>query len=101
MAVPTTMDPLAWLRKHLEEDDTTCERDDPCVRRAPDVGRGGRDLQCGLWRGHPDRVNSRNGLRHRDFDTRVGTIDLAIPKLRSGSYYPGWLLEPAGAQSGR
>jgi len=42
----------------------------------------------------PDRLNSRNGLRHRDFDTRAGTIDLAIPKLRSGSYFPGWLLEP-------
>ena len=28
-----------------------------------------------------------------DFDTRVGTIDLAIPKLRSGSYFPDWLLE--------
>lgn len=41
----------------------------------------------------PDRVNSRNGYRHRDFDTRVGTIDAAIPKLRSGSYFPDWLLE--------
>jgi transposase-like protein len=27
-------------------------------------------------------------------DTRVGTIDLAVPKLRSGSYYPEWLLTP-------
>src|SRR5262249_19994234 len=35
----------------------------------------------------------RNGYRHRDFDTRAGTIDLAIPRLRSGSYFPGWLLE--------
>jgi hypothetical protein len=41
-----------------------------------------------------DRVNSRNGYRARDFDTRVGSIDLAIPKLRSGSYFPDWLLEP-------
>jgi putative transposase len=32
---------------------------------------------------------SRNGYRHRDFDTRVGTIDVAIPELRSGSYFPG------------
>jgi transposase-like protein len=39
------------------------------------------------------RIGARNGLRRRDFDTRVGTIDLAIPKLRSDSYYPGWLLE--------
>src|SRR3954465_12377277 len=41
----------------------------------------------------PDRVNSRNGYRHRDFDTRAGTLDVAIPKLRSGSYFPEWLLE--------
>src|SRR3954467_2954425 len=41
----------------------------------------------------PARANVRNGYRHRDFDTRAGTIDLAIPKLRSGSYFPDWLLE--------
>ena len=40
-----------------------------------------------------DRVNSRNGYRHRDLDTRVGTIDVAVPKLRAGSLYPDWLLE--------
>jgi putative transposase len=32
--------------------------------------------------------------RSRQLDTRVGSIDLSIPKLREGSYYPGWLLEP-------
>jgi len=41
-----------------------------------------------------ERVNSRNGYRHRDFDTRVGTLDVAIPKLRTGSYFPDWLLQP-------
>jgi transposase-like protein len=41
----------------------------------------------------PDRVNSRNGYRHRDLDTRAGTVDLAIPKLRTGTYFPEWLLE--------
>ena len=41
-----------------------------------------------------DRTNSRNGYRVRDWDTRVGTIDLAIPKLREGTYYPDWLLVP-------
>jgi len=41
-----------------------------------------------------DRVNSRNGYRERAVDTRVGTIALDIPKLREGSYFPGWLLEP-------
>jgi len=34
-----------------------------------------------------------NGYRHRDFDTRAGTLDVAIPKLRTGSYIPEWLLE--------
>jgi putative transposase len=38
-------------------------------------------------------VNSRNGYRLRDWDTRVGSVELAIPKLRSGSYFPDWLLE--------
>ena len=41
----------------------------------------------------PGRVKVRNGYRHRDFDTRAGTLDMAIPKLRSGSYFPDWLLE--------
>lgn len=40
-----------------------------------------------------ERVNSRNGYRVRPFDTRLGTMDLSIPKLRSGTYYPDWLLE--------
>ncbi|MEX3505759.1 IS256 family transposase [Corynebacterium sp. LK2510] len=39
------------------------------------------------------RTNLRNGYRHRDFDTRVGTIDVAVPKLRTGSFFPDWLLE--------
>lgn len=53
------------------------------------------DTMCGAGYGErsDERVNSRNGYRHRDFDTRVGTIDVAIPKLRAGSYFPDWLLE--------
>jgi transposase-like protein len=53
------------------------------------------DAVCGAEYGtsSPDRVNSRNGYRHRDLDTRTGTIDVAIPKLRQGSYFPEWLLE--------
>ena len=41
----------------------------------------------------PGRVAQRNGYRHRDLDTRVGTVDVAIPKLRKGTYFPEWLLE--------
>jgi transposase-like protein len=53
------------------------------------------DAVCGAEYGavSPERVNSRNGYRHRELDTRIGTIDVAIPKLRSGSYFPDWLLE--------
>lgn len=38
-----------------------------------------------------ERTTQRNGYRTRPWDTRVGTIDLALPKLRSGSYFPSWL----------
>ncbi|WP_422758807.1 IS256 family transposase [Paenarthrobacter sp. C1] len=53
------------------------------------------DAVCGAGYGErtPERVNSRNGYRHRDLDTRVGTLDVAVPKLRTGSLYPDWLLE--------
>jgi putative transposase len=53
------------------------------------------DAVCGAAYGQasPDRTNRRNGYRHRDFDTRTGTLDVAIPKLRTGSYFPEWLLE--------
>ncbi len=38
-----------------------------------------------------ERTTQRNGYRQRAWDTRVGTIELAIPKLRTGSYFPSWL----------
>jgi len=53
------------------------------------------DAVCGAGYGQrsPDRSNTRNGYRQRGWDTRAGSIDLAVPKLRSGSYFPEWLLE--------
>ncbi len=53
------------------------------------------DEVCGAGYGErsSERVNSRNGYRYRDLDTRVGTLDVAVPKLREGSLYPEWLLE--------
>ena len=44
------------------------------------------------------RTTHRNGYRHRDLDTRAGTIDVSIPKLRQGSYFPEWLLERRNTQ---
>jgi transposase-like protein len=54
------------------------------------------DTLCGADYGQrsEERTNQRNGYRQRPLDTRMGTLDLAIPKLRQGSYYPQWLLEP-------
>ena len=38
-----------------------------------------------------ERLNSRNGFRDRSWETRTGTVALKIPKLRQGSYFPGFL----------
>ena len=53
------------------------------------------DAVCGAQWGQqdPQRHAQRNGYRYRPLDTRVGTIDVAIPKLRSGTYFPEWLLQ--------
>ena len=39
----------------------------------------------------PERINYRNGYRERDWETRAGTVELRIPKLRRSSYFPGFL----------
>ena len=53
------------------------------------------DAVAGAEYGRPSagRSAQRNGYRHRDLDTRIGTIDVAVPKLRTGTYFPDWLLE--------
>ncbi len=54
------------------------------------------DSLCGADYGEraEERVNSRNGYRIRPLETRVGEMALRIPRLRKGSYFPEWLLEP-------
>jgi transposase-like protein len=51
------------------------------------------EVRCNAVDGEvsPDRVNSRNGYRRREWDTPAGTVELAIPKLRAGSYFPAFL----------
>jgi putative transposase len=94
MAAVEGIDPTGWL-------------DDQLATASPDLLRSmvktfaeavmsaEADQLCGAEYGQrsPDRVNSRNGYRTRDWDTRAGTVELAIPKLRSGSYFPEWLLQ--------
>ena len=51
------------------------------------------DTLCGAGHGErsENRTNQRNGYRDRDWQTRAGTVELRIPKLRRGSYFPGFL----------
>jgi transposase-like protein len=93
--VTNNMDALDWLRKQLDGGENDLLRE--MVREfAQRLMAAEVDAVVGAGWGEPspDRVNHRNGYRQRDFDTRVGTIELAIPKLRRGSYFPDWLLDP-------
>lgn len=93
--VPDSLDALEWLRKHLVGDGGSDVVREMVKAFAERLMSAEADAMCGAGYGErsPERVNQRNGYRTRDFDTRAGTIELAIPKLREGSYYPGWLLE--------
>ena len=93
--VEHTMDVSVWLRKQLEETSPDMLR--VMVKDfAEALMSADADAVCGAGWGErtPDRVNRRNGYRERDWDTRVGSIELAVPKLREGSYFPDWLLQP-------
>ena len=89
------MEPIAFIRKQLEEAEPDLLREllHDVVDRimASEV-----DGLAGAGHGErsPERTNRRNGYRGRRFDTRLGTLDLRIPKLRAGSYFPDLLLEP-------
>jgi transposase-like protein len=93
--VDPRMDALDWLRKQLESDCPDLARA-MLGRMASELMSAEADALCGAPYGErsPERVNARNGYRARRWDTRAGTIDLQIPKLRAGSYFPDWLLAP-------
>src|SRR6266550_2208063 len=89
------MDVAGWLRKELEDAHPDLLR--AMVKEfAEALMSADADAVCGAGYGErsPERVNRRNGYRERDWDTRVGSIELAVPKLREGSYFPDWLLVP-------
>jgi putative transposase len=93
--VESTMDVSVWLRKQLELASPDLLR--AMVKDfAEALMSAEADAVCGAGYGErsPERVNRRNGYRERDWDTRVGSIELAVPKLREGSYFPDWLLQP-------
>ncbi len=92
---PNSMDALTWFRKQVEAADADLLRE-MITTFAGALMSAEADALCGAPYGERtgERVNSRNGYRERTWDTRAGTIDLAIPKLRQGSYFPDWLLEP-------
>jgi putative transposase len=94
MTAGPSIDMSGWLHEHLEQASPDLLRS--MVRSfAQALMSAEADAVCGAAYGeHSDeRVNSRNGYRHREWDTRAGSIDLTVPRLRQGSYFPGWLLE--------
>jgi hypothetical protein len=93
MAAPHSVDPGQLLEKHLADasPDLLAEM---IAAFANAMMSAQADQVCGAGYGERSdaRINQRNGYRARQWDTRVGTVELAVPKLREGSYYPDWLL---------
>jgi len=94
MAASASIDPARFLHEHLAQASPDLLRS-LLTTMIDTLMSAEADAVCGAAHGERSehRVNQRNGYRHRDFDTRAGTLDVAIPKLRSGSYFPDWLLE--------
>ncbi|ALE83220.1 IS256 family transposase [Pseudonocardia sp. HH130629-09] len=94
MTAPSSIDPTEFLHEQLSQasPDLLCHMLTTFINTLMSADA---DSVCGAAWGERSeaRTNTRNGYRHRDFDTRAGTIDVAIPKLRNGSYFPDWLLE--------
>jgi putative transposase len=94
MTAPHVIDPARFLSEQLEQASPDLMRSMLTTFINALMGAEA-DAVCGAEYGARSqaRTNSRNGYRHRDFDPRTGTLDVAIPKLRQGSYFPDWLLE--------
>jgi len=94
MTANHSIDAAQFLSEHLERAEPDLLRS--MLRTFIDTLMSAEaDALCGAPYGarSDDRVNSRNGYRSREWDTRAGTMDVVIPKLRAGSYFPDWLLE--------
>ncbi|MFF4198284.1 IS256 family transposase [Nonomuraea sp. NPDC001831] len=94
MAADNSVTPEQWLAKQIQTDDPDVLRS-MVKTMAEALMSAEADTLCGAPYGQRsnERTNARNGYRRREWDTRAGTVELAIPKLRSGSYFPDWLLE--------
>jgi len=94
VTAPSSIDPVSFLHDQLASASPDLLRS-MLTTFVNTLMSAEADAICGAPYGipSPDRVNVRNGYRQRDFGTRAGTLDVAIPKLRSGSYFPDWLLE--------
>src|SRR3989440_1412374 len=89
------MDARGWLRKQLEQARPDLLR--AMVREMAEALMGAEaEALCGAGYGgrRGEGPSRRNGYRERDWDTRVGSIERAVPKLREGSYFPDWLWQP-------
>jgi transposase-like protein len=94
MAAGPSIDVTGWLEEQLAQASPDLLRS--MVQTFAEALMGAEaDAVCGAAYGErsDQRTNTRNGYRRRAWDTRAGTVDLAIPKLRQGSYFPDWLLE--------
>src|ERR687886_295213 len=93
MTAPKSVDPAGLLREQLESASPDLLRA-MAQTFAEALMSAEADAICGAPYGvrSDERTNQRNGYRPREWDTRAGTIELAIPKLCSGSYFPDWLL---------
>ncbi len=94
MTAPSSIDPARFLSEQLASASPDLLRE-MLTTFINTLMSAEADAVCGAGYGQssPDRVNVRNGYRLREFDTRAGTLEVAIPKVRAGSYFPDWLLE--------